>query len=283
MRTVIYKDKDFYKDIDGTLLFLDVINSRVKILNHQYLKSSHLIYAKQLAIANNMGKIISFAPQECYDLFQEAGFKVEGRIEGFFKGTLALCYSYFIDSHRMFSSNGDDEKSFIQCSQDHFPGQDLLAKFPYLLRDASYKDIPQMIKLFKSVFATYPSPVFNGNYIFDNIQKNKVRYKVALHDGKVIGIASAEMDHDNLNAEITDCVTLPLYRGQGILTAIIQELEEYLQDHGFICLYSLARTKHPAVNKAFYRQGYTFSGRMVNNCDICGSLEDMNIWVKLIV
>ncbi|HCP15639.1 MAG TPA: putative beta-lysine N-acetyltransferase, partial [Peptococcaceae bacterium] len=25
---------------------------------------------------------------------------------------------------------------------------------------------------------------------------------------------------------------------------------------------------------------YEYSGRLVNNCDICGGFEDMNIWVK---
>ena len=31
-----------------------------------------------------------------------------------------------------------------------------------------------------------------------------------------------------------------------------------------------------------YGLGYEYSGRLVNNCDIYGQFEDMNIWVKLL-
>ncbi len=34
------------------------------------------------------------------------------------------------------------------------------------------------------------------------------------------------------------------------------------------------------MNNVFHRLGYEFNGRLVNNCDIFGAYEDMNIWVK---
>jgi len=33
-------------------------------------------------------------------------------------------------------------------------------------------------------------------------------------------------------------------------------------------------------NKAFYRSGYNYGGRLLNNCHIAGSFENMNIWSK---
>lgn len=63
-----------------------------------------------------------------------------------------------------------------------------------------------MVKLFSTVFSTYPSPVYDEEFLKETMNE-KVLYKVAVYDGKIIGIASADMDKENLNAEITDCAT----------------------------------------------------------------------------
>ena len=34
------------------------------------------------------------------------------------------------------------------------------------------------------------------------------------------------------------------------------------------------------MNLAFHQLGYTYTGRLANNCYIFDKLEDMNIWVK---
>ncbi len=34
------------------------------------------------------------------------------------------------------------------------------------------------------------------------------------------------------------------------------------------------------MNAAFHQLGYTYTGRLANNCYIFDKLEDMNIWVK---
>ncbi len=126
-------------------------------------------------------------------------------------------------------------------SWDMVKQADKLSQPCYVTRTAVEEDIPGMISLFRSVFETYPSPVFDAEYLRTNIKTNRVLYKVAVHDDKIIGIASADKDQTNLNAEITDCVTNPQYRGQGILNELISELEEHLESKSFICLYTLCR------------------------------------------
>jgi hypothetical protein len=42
----------------------------------------------------------------------------------------------------------------------------------------------------------------------------------------------------------------------------------------------MARARSFGMNMVFYQLGYEFNGRLVNNCDIHGGYEDMNIWVK---
>lgn len=34
------------------------------------------------------------------------------------------------------------------------------------------------------------------------------------------------------------------------------------------------------MNRVLVQHGYAYSGRLVNNCDICGGFEDMNLWAK---
>ena len=85
-----------------------------------------------------------------------------------------------------------------------------------------------MIEIFKDIFKTYLSPVFDANYLKKMI-KEKMLFKAILKNGKIISIASADMDEENLNAEITDCATYPEYRGQGLLTNLIYSLENDLR------------------------------------------------------
>jgi hypothetical protein len=55
-------------------------------------------------------------------------------------------------------------------------------------------------------------------------------------------------------------------------------LEQDLRDMGFMTAFSLARAKSFGMNVALSRHGYEYFGRMINNCRIMGSFEDMNIW-----
>jgi hypothetical protein len=36
------------------------------------------------------------------------------------------------------------------------------------------------------------------------------------------------------------------------------------------------------MNKVFAGAGYGFSGVLINNCNISGDFEDMNVWFKII-
>jgi len=205
---------------------------------------------------------------------------MEGRIHGYFKGQNAFCVSYFLSSQRKISSNLHIEELLVeQCLElkDAFIYES--NKSEYCIRDAEEKDIKEMVKLFSVVFSAYPSPVYNEEYLMETMNGN-VLYKVADHNGKIVGIASADMDKDNLNAEITDCATYPDYRGKGILSNIIYSLELDLKKKGFITLYSLCRAINPGINIVLSKHNYKFTGRLINNCNICGAFEDMNIWIK---
>lgn len=272
-------ERNYYSEHCGVNLYLDHANKRMKIL--EYSSISEKIIDKIIEIAEKEGieKIISNCRIRMLTPFRNCGFSTEGLINGYFRGENAYCISYFVSKDRSISRNiaaEDEILNRVQKEEKPFvPG--IMEGFD--IRDAVEEDIEQMTALFTDAFKTYPMPVFNQEYLARSMM-NEVLYKVAVKEGKVVSIASAHMDLANLNAEITDCVTYPEYRGKGLLSNIMHSLEEELKRRGFYTAYSLTRAINPTINASFKKLGYKFTGRLINNCNICGDFEDMNLWVK---
>lgn len=271
---------NYYTKIDCTKIYVDYPNRRVKIIDIDRISSETLKKIIDFSVDENLDKIICNCDSESIEVLEEAGFKMEGKIDGYFKGKDGFCMSYFLSKKRKISCNLYIKNLLIkQCLElkDTFIYDS--NKYEYYIRDAEEKDINEMVKLFSAVFSTYPSPIYNEQYLRQTMHEN-VLYKVADYNGKIVGIASADMDRDNLNAEITDCATYLDYRGKGILSNIIHSLEKDLKKEGFITLYSLCRAINPGINIVLSKHNYKFTGRLINNCNICGAFEDMNIWIK---
>lgn len=281
MKLTNYKSSNNYSAIiDRTKVYMDFSNKRAKIINTDNISVQNLKRIIHYCAKQHLGKVICNCESESSTLFHDAGFKLEGKINGYFKGKDALCMSYFIDTEREFCSNFSQKESLIrECIDKKSIFKNYNNNFEVLIRNANENDIDEMIKLFSTVFSSYPSPIYDKNFIKETMNQ-KVLYKVAVYNGKIVSIASADMDKENLNAEITDCATYPDYSNKGILSGIIYSLECNLRANGFMTLYSLSRAINPSINFVLSRHNYIFTGRMVNNCNICGTLEDMNIWVK---
>jgi beta-lysine N6-acetyltransferase len=97
---------------------------------------------------------------------------------------------------------------------------------------------------------------------------------------EIISAASAEINAEQVNAELTDCATLPSYRGGGLMKQLLSGLEEELAKQQIFCVYTIARSLSFGMNAAFKQLGYHYGGRLVNNCYIYDKMEDMNIWWK---
>jgi len=272
-----------YFTIDAVKIYLDNRNKRVKIYDSDSITIKTLEKIKDFASVNQAGKIIGNTVLPHVKLFTQAGFCIEGKIDGFFEGTDAYCMSYFMDSKRKISENPEQKDKIIaEClmsNSRHTAGGS--NNLPYSIRTAAQRDIGEIVALFSTVFSTYPTPVYDEEYIRQTMN-GKILYKVAESEGKIIGIASADMDMENRNAEMTDCATYPEYRGKGVLSNIIYELESELKNRDFITLYSLSRAVNTGINMVLCKHQYKYRGRLINNCNICGAFEDMNIWIKII-
>ena len=272
--------QNYYTKIDRTKIYVDYANKRIKIIDLENITVKNIKRIIHFSSKQHLGKVICICDSKTVEIFTEAGFEVEGKIDGFFKGQDGFYLSYFISSDRKICSNFSKKELLVkQCLavKNTFTRRSENSK--YSIRNANETDIKEMVKLFSTVFSTYPSPVYDEEFIKKTMEEN-VLYKVAVYEGKIIGIASADMDKENLNAEMTDCATYPDYRGKGVLSNIIYSLELDLRNKGFITLYSIARAINPSINYVLSKQNYKYTGRLINNCNICGTFEDMNIWVK---
>jgi beta-lysine N6-acetyltransferase len=152
--------------------------------------------------------------------------------------------------------------------------------FPYRIRILNTKDADQITGIYRNVFKTYPFPIFEKTYILKNMKDHSVLYFGVFDHRNLVGISSAELDPENQNVEMTDFATLPEYRGQNMAFQLLKTMEKEMKRTNMNTLYTIARLKAPGMNKTFLKAGYKFSGTLVNNTNISGNIESMNVYYK---
>jgi len=60
----------------------------------------------------------------------------------------------------------------------------------------------------------------------------------------------------------------------------LEEMERSMTEQGMRTAFSIARALSPAMNILFAKEGYIFGGTLVNNTQIAGHVESMNVWHK---
>ena len=57
-------------------------------------------------------------------------------------------------------------------------------------------------------------------------------------------------------------------------------MEYEMQLQGIMTLYTIARSTSIPMNKTFLRLGYKYAGTLINNTNISGGIESMNLFYK---
>lgn len=262
-------------------LYLDHYNRRLLVHGFQAEDTAELVkFILTVASANGYEKTSVRCHKDQYEELLKFGFEIEGSIPGYFKGKDAYVISHFTPGWRKRSPRLNDANKIIadlKTESGSVEIKPLNAKAN--IYRATQQNISQMVSIFRQVFKTYPSPVKHPDYLKAAMATDAV-YMMSSWNGDMLAVAGAEIDRNNLNAEMTDCATLPQARGRGLMKHILSSLEENLKKKGIITAYALCRSTNIAMNKVFHQLGYQYSGRMINNCDIAGQFEDMNIWAK---
>lgn len=259
---------------------LDRTNGRLKVTAYRGPDWTALTgYLDRTASEAGLGKILFNVRESDGEVLAGFGYVKEGTIPAFFSGETALCFSRFVDPARAVSPYLAEEDRILAQIAKSSPSPAKPLPGGFSLARLGPDDAGRLARLYARVFESYPTPLLDPAYIRSIIASHVVFCGV-LAGGALVGAASAEVSEEHRNAELTDCATLPEYRGQGILTHLIEELEETMWRRGLGVLYSLARAGSYGMNAVLQRRGYEYRGRFLNNCHIGGRLEDMNLWVR---
>lgn len=263
-------------------VFLDQHSQRIRILRYRATNFENLILkVRWLAEANGFDKIICMATHDDWQNFLRFGYVLEAVVKYFHAGADAFVVSKFRSQVRLTSSALMEEVLLIEKLMSHSPGSSGGRPLPegHEVRPARREDIRELIGLYAEIFESYPSPLLHESYLQTVFESGTI-FAVCTAGGCIVGAASAELHHDDRAAELTDCATRRQSRGLGLMTHLLRHLEEELARREYVCAYTMARAKSYGMNNVFWHLGYEFMGRLVNNCDIYGAYEDMNIWVR---
>ncbi|KKI94104.1 beta-lysine acetyltransferase [Bacillus sp. SA1-12] len=259
--------------------YLDYFNERLRVDHYQGNMSLILEELDQLVNKNTFTKVIFFARPEHWLQLLSKGFELEAIIKGYFNGTDSYIMTCYKDVERRTSKYWIEENEVLQTIKKKSPKDAEVIPERYHFRKAAELDADKLAKLYGTVFAIYPTPMNDSEYVKKMIRSGTIFYIVEC-DNQLVSAASADINKTFSHAELTDCATLPNHRKYGLMKKLLIQLEDELRNNGIFCSFSIARALSFGMNAAFYQLGYEYNGRLTNNCYIFDKLEDMNVWVK---
>lgn len=266
---------------DFTLhLYLDYFNNRLKVEDYRGNIKSLTSRLNELVSAEFFTKTVILSKRGELTDFINEGYQLEAIFPNYFNGSDAYAMIKFADLDRSRSEELVKENLIFEKIKA-LPKDQRKYKFPdkVIIREATVDDVHELAVLYDYVFTIYPTPIKDPNYIEKSITEGNIYYVVE-ENKKIVAAATAEVSATYFHAEISNCATLPEYRGKGYMKALFQELEKELVQIGIFCVFSLARALSTGMNAVLHQLYYGYYGRMVKNCYIFDKLEDMNVWVK---
>lgn len=234
-----------------------------------------------LAGMDGYSKVFAKVPAYAREGFEQKGYIVEATIPRFYNGIEeALFMSKFIDDNRGISDNDDLIDKVLDISINK-KNEGIMIELPkgYTFKMCDKTDAKDMSEIYKIVFKTYPFPIHNPDYIKSTMEEN-ILYFGIYYNEQLISVASSEMDKKSQNVEMTDFATLPDFRGNGFAAFLLDKMEDEMKDMGIITAYTIARSISFGMNITFSKLGYTYGGTLINNTNISGDIESMNVWYK---
>jgi beta-lysine N6-acetyltransferase len=263
-------------------VYLDFINERIRVDDYRGNIYSIISEIKAIAKEYSFTKVIIKARSEDWRSFLSSGFELEGIIEGYYNGSDAFFMANYLSDLRRTSPSWKIEDDILEKTST-LPVL-LSSELPanYSIRTGKNEDSKNLANLYGSVFKTYPTPMNDESYIKKVISEGTI-FKIIELNGQIVSAASAEINKNYNNAEMTDCATLPDHRKHGFMQLLISELEQQLLLCNIYCSYSLAIAKSYGMNACLKKLGYKYTGRLTNNCMMNNRYENMNVWVKKLV
>lgn len=259
------------------------ISNRIYLMKLKKADPAQLIPAmNDLAARNGYTKVFAKIPAYQADIFLESGYQKEAEVPGFFHGQEAAIFlGRYFDPQRQHEPQVDkiDEITKLAEAKKNENSDTAFLPVGTKPRQCTPNDAEQMSNLYKEVFASYPFPIDSPRYLIDAMLDNVIYFGIEI-SGRLVSLSSAEMDTVSSNVEMTDFATLPAFRGNSFASRLLGCMKNKMMSKGIHTAYTIARAESPAMNITFGKAGYAYGGRLINNTNIAGQIESMNIWYK---
>lgn len=284
-------DIDVVETFHGATIQHGSFNRRIYLMNIGDANPDSLIKAmKDLCIRMDYTKIFAKVPVEYKRIFTGAGFRVEAEVPQFYNGfQTAVFLGFYLDPERK-KTDSKALNRILDLARSKAPNTDAgnaggapAGSRPLpddaVMRECTAGDVDAMAAIYRTVFPTYPFPIHSPDYLKQTMQSH-IRYFGIERGGFLVALSSAEMDPVSQNVEMTDFATLPEQRGHGYAVHLLKRMETAMRSSHFRLAYTIARACSPGMNITFSRLGYAYGGRLINNTQISGRIESMNVWYK---
>ncbi len=211
--------------------------------------------------------------------FDVAGYREEARVPGMIAGRDdALFLGLYFDAERAEEKAPGQVAEVLRIAREKADGAPPADGPP--IEETTSQDAAEMAEVYREVFASYPFPIHEPTYLVETMASH-VRYFCVRDRGRIVALSSAEMDRSSACVEMTDFATLPAARGRGLAVHLLAHMEQAMRARGDMkTAYTIARSRSAGMNVTFARAGYQFAGTLVNNTNISGAIESMNVWYK---
>lgn len=225
-------------------------------------------------------KVFAKVPEPVVTPFLEHGYRVEAIVPRLYRGREDAVFL-----GKYFSPERSEQDQPEECARIRdlalSKAGDAAAPLAeaFELDGCGEEDAEDMAKIYRQVFASYPFPIHDPEYLRETMRSH-VAYFGVRRASSWVALSSAEMEPSSLSAEMTDFATLPDWRGHGFAIHLLDAMEEEMAQRGIRTVFTIARALSPGMNITFAKAGYEFGGTLVNNTNISGSIESMNVWYK---
>ena len=232
-----------------------------------------------LAARHGYSKIFCKIPGDLAAPFLAAGFRMEAEVPAAGRPGLAFV-SRFRTPARAVASDASESADVMRNVAQVQPGPPTTLPGELRLEAASASDLEALAALYGIVFKSYPSPIDDAAFLEEARADGVAWFVVRDAGGALVAASSIEPSGLAGIVEMTDFATLSAVRGRGLGRQLLARMTEVTRTRGDTLAYTIARAGSLGMNRVFAACGYRFAGTLVNNTQIGGRLESMNVWYR---
>jgi putative beta-lysine N-acetyltransferase len=236
--------------------------------------------AEELAARRGYGKVIAKCPAPVASELAGRGFHVEADVPRLFgPATDGSFVGKFLDAGRAEDPRMGEIERVLRAAQarERDPLPPAVRLPPVVEATPAHAD--DIAACYAEVFESYPFPIHDPRHVRAAMDEG-TRFFTITEGSTVVAASSMEDGGAPGAVEMTDFATLPDHRGQGLARRLLARMDRRAAEAGVRVAFTVARALSFGMNITFRRCGYHFGGTLINNTQIAGSLESMNVWYR---